>query len=341
MLVILSPLGLLGWPVARLVWALVNVGLSVAIPLLAMRRVSVRTSRVFSAALLLVFMAMLPTRNAIGNGQTTLLVRTAILLALLAAAKRSRWWAGLFLGLALSKFSLTLPVALWFLLSGLGPSLVLAGAAQLLGLLILALASESSPIRIFVEYYLIASHHAGMLGDLDISSLGSHMGIARIPQWMLLGVVFLLTAVLVAWRKQSTRGPRRAEDLAGQDALIACSLLIHGALVLIYHRAYDGVVVILLPVSLFGVWTSVRQSGGRPASLYLVGLLALATVGVFLLPGEGMARIWPAWSAIYRVALGGAALLGWAASALVQVRSNALPRAPGPTSLGSSQMCLP
>ena len=93
MLVILAPLALLEWPVARIVWALVNILLGLMIPWAALRLAPYKTNWWIFIILEFAFFAVLPTRNVISNGQTSLLVLAATFLAV-GMAKDRPWLAG-------------------------------------------------------------------------------------------------------------------------------------------------------------------------------------------------------------------------------------------------------
>ena len=115
LVLLLSLFSYFSWPVAKLAWMAINLGLILALPWLLVSAFPLRTfTRSQRLLLCLVVYAFGFTRHPVSIGQTTLAV-FSLLLASLALQERHWFWAGICLGIALSKYSLALPVLLLFL----------------------------------------------------------------------------------------------------------------------------------------------------------------------------------------------------------------------------------
>lgn len=103
LLLTLSLFSWLPWQTARLVWFVVNLLLAGLLPLLVIRGLAPPPPLPRTAVMVtcLLFYALKSTRGALGPGQTTLIVFTLMVLALV-VWRRSWLAAGLLLGLALS-----------------------------------------------------------------------------------------------------------------------------------------------------------------------------------------------------------------------------------------------
>lgn len=101
---LLLPFGAVTWPVARMAWALCNVGFSLHIAWNLRRGVAVAwKSQLAGTLAALVFLVATPARSGIGNGQHALLVTSALIVAL---QSRNGLLRGAALALAVTKMSL-------------------------------------------------------------------------------------------------------------------------------------------------------------------------------------------------------------------------------------------
>ncbi len=114
---------------------ILNIILMLVTGWLAIRHVpfgGVKLPRIQELLIFLVYFDFSATRIAIENGQTTLLVFLLMMVALI-FSKRAWYVSGLALGLALSKYSLSIPIFLFFLYQKNFKALLLAIAVQLTG----------------------------------------------------------------------------------------------------------------------------------------------------------------------------------------------------------------
>ena len=275
-LILLSPLAHFPWTQAKTIWMLCNLALIIAIPWLTMlllpRALQLSTQAKWFAAFS--FYVMKGTREAAATGQTSLLVFFLMIVTLL--LRQSHWvLAGLALGVALSKYSMSLPVFLFLLLEKRFRILVLAVSVQAAGLLAVAVLDNGSLYSSLWQSLLatvrvnwgMVAHHA--------TELGIHLGytLRDFPQlaMALVAVVSLITLFAIGY---TLRRRWMASDL-----LPVNSVLVLWILLVVYHRHYDSLMTILflvLCLSAIGSWQlSTSQKVGL-GILYLLGVVVLA-----------------------------------------------------------------
>jgi hypothetical protein len=163
---------------------------------------------------------------------------------LLALLDDERSWlrSGIWLGLALSKYSLSLPLFIYFLLRGRYKTLAVGVLAQAAGVFVLSLITHRAPIAILWEYLEILQVHTSLPGI----HLGSLFPDAPLAGW---GAVAVMTAcvaaALVVWlRKHPPRHQEKSwfSKISGNHIFTA---LVLWTLLAAYHRAYDTFVAIL------------------------------------------------------------------------------------------------
>ncbi len=214
LVLILSGLAFLSWPAAKLVWMLCNLALMFAIPGLVLRLQPGGNNlpRTHRLIIYLAFLGMFGTRNTAGNGQTSLLVFAWMLLALLSG--RKSWLSGgIWLGLALSKYSLALPVFVYFLLKREYRLLITALVVQLLGAVLVGMIGQGSPIAVIGEYVEILKVHTGLPG-IHLASLFPDSALAG-----LLASAVMTLAVAVGLFSQLRR--QKAGDSALSEKVAA------------------------------------------------------------------------------------------------------------------------
>lgn len=282
LLLLLSLFSWFSWPVAQWMWLAISVGLMLWTPWLALRLLPASPPRWLSWWVALAFYAFTGVRVAVWSGQTTLIVFVLMLLAHRAVERRP-WLAGLALGLALSKYSLALPLALLWLYRRRWLPLLLALLTQVAGLLIVSTLANGGLADTLRLYWQLFLRHA--------NQPGIHLG-GFWPQstlWQILAAAAIGLTVLAAlwrWRRQSP-APTAYNDL------LLLALFSLATVLAAYHRLYDVVPVILFlataayALSLPPAWLTVRQQTG-------LALVTATVVGLLCLPGEVMGRVLPA-----------------------------------------------
>lgn len=233
----------LSWSTARFVWSLLLLCLACLIPFLTFRLIPYRIPRQMKWILVLVFLSLKSTRAAISTGQTTLLVFT-LMLSVVLLWRKERWLlSGVCLGVALSKYSLALPVFLYALYKRRWRVALISFVVQFSGLLIVWGITGSDPMTIIKAYYAIAMEHAIMPG-LHLQ------GVLKPETWLhqwspLLISLIVFPLIWLGWKRQ------RSKSIL-HDTVVLVTLLIWG-LLSTYHRIYDAVLIFPF-ITLMVVW---------------------------------------------------------------------------------------
>ncbi len=284
---ILSCFAFLSWPIAKLVWLGFNLLFIFLIPPLILRIFAPdgRWERWIRAFFILAFVGLTSTRYAGSSGQMTFLV---LLLALgsIHFSKNRPYTAGILLGIALSKYSLSIGFFLYLLLFERNyRSTLTALAVQTLGLLGLSMMSGTAVVDIIREYLFMLLHHSQMEG-IHVASLFPS------KPWEFQIAIILTLAVslpLLLWHNRSKEHilNKQLSPTHRQHLLTVLSLW---ALLVGYHRAYDAVLYILF----ISLGLQLYQSPGtwrltlRNRNILLV-FLAVTTI-FFMLPAGSIIR---------------------------------------------------
>ena len=252
---LLALFSFLSWPVAKLGWLAINLGLILALPWLLMRAWPFEGfTRSQRLALSLLVYAFGFTRHPVSIGQTTLPV-LCLLLASLALSERHWFWSGICLGIALSKYSLALPILLFLLIEFKRRGLYAVAVAllvQVAGVLAITLISGDAPLTVLGYYRQIMGLFGGHL------TYGVQLGVLfplGSPLAPLANILLtLVVAVFVGlWLARRARG---SSALARYCLL---TILVLWAFLVAYNGGYDLLVIIVV----VPLW--MRAFSGEPA----------------------------------------------------------------------------
>jgi hypothetical protein len=279
MLLLLSPLSWLSWPTAKAVWLSCNLVFALAIPWLTIRLLP-RGSRLGKAAIAtvcLLFYGFYSTRVAIEMGQTTLIALLSMLASILLADRR--WFAsGVWLGVALSKYSLSLPALA--LLAGARRSRVVltALAMQALGTVAVSLLKSGSLAETVQFYRDVLRRHAVQSG-MHLSAQLPRGAASTIAVGILICAVLIVLGIAV-WRSGWWR---TRIDLRAPLALHIFNVVGLLTLLAIYHRGYDAAFVVVSVALVvweresLGAWFGGRGLAAQLGSAAVVLALTLPT----------------------------------------------------------------
>ena len=242
LIAILSSFAFLSWPIAKLVWLGFNLFFIVLIPPLILRIFTPgsRWERWITAAFLMIFLGLTATRYAASSGQTTFLV-FVLSLGSIYLSKNRPIAAGILLGIALSKYSLSIGFFLYLLIFERNYKTTLTAlAVQGLGIIGLSVMSGTAIADIIREYLSMLFLHSKMEGIHFASLFPSQ-------PWDIQTTVVLTLAVaitLLLWYRR-----HREQMLDPQPSPIdrqhLLTILSFWALLVGYHRAYDAVLYAL------------------------------------------------------------------------------------------------
>lgn len=230
------------WPVAKILWMVVNLVCILVIPWLVIQLLpEQQTLGKFRVLIYLSFWTLVATRNGAGLGNPALFVFTGMLLSVILYKKH--WLlAGIALGIALSKYSLSIPILIFFLYKKNFKVIAVTLLTQIISLLVLAWITWTNPFTILSEYVQIFLWVAGHgQGGIQLSVYLSNQ----------LETVFLVAAafsigvlgIMIWWVKNGNRF-RVIQENPLVDLLVLVILTSWGLLVL-YHREYDCIVLII------------------------------------------------------------------------------------------------
>jgi hypothetical protein len=243
MLLLLTPFSYFSWTVAKWMVLVINLILMLITGWLVLRRVpfaGFKLSGMDELLIFLVYFDLSATRIAIENGQTTLFVFLLMLLAVI-CAKRSWQIGGLALGIALSKYSLSLPIFLFFLYKKNFKVLLLAISIQIIGLLGISVIGKNSPIvvaeenfRLFFELFDQPGVHLARFFE----SFTDNKLLTEIPVLIMTLLVFV---PLFLWLRKNKSITPATEEIIDFHLL---TILFIWTMLVAYHRLYDTLILI-------------------------------------------------------------------------------------------------
>ena len=224
-------------------------------------------------ALLLLLLTIVPTWNAIANGQFALPVLACLLVAVRQGVSESM--AGLALGVALVKPSIALPFVVLEAARGRWKRVALALGLHFMALAAISVALHRSPIALLREWMSVSEHYmAGMFTLQELINVAGLQGTLWSKAIVAAALAFLAGIVIVFRRR---------------PPLDLFAFLSVGSVVWMYHKYYDFVMVMPALLILMG-WTQrdpAIHSSGRVGDVRRIPMeLAtfLVVVSVALIP---------------------------------------------------------
>jgi glycosyl transferase family 87 len=188
------------------------------------------------AALLLMLLAIVPTWNAIANGQFVLPVLACLLVVVQPAVSGSK--AGLALGFALVKPSIALPFVVLEAARGRFKSIAIALGLHVIALGALSVALRRSPVLLIGEWMSVSEHYmAGMFTLQELINVAGLQGTLW-SKAIVAAALALLAGVVLLFRRRPT--------------LDLFAFLCAGSVVWMYHKYYDFVMVMPALLILMG-----------------------------------------------------------------------------------------
>ncbi len=282
LVLLFAPLARFSWPTAMNVWAGINIGMVVLFAYSVVRFLGYRLLSKEGLLILLILFSMIATREVIETGQTTLFVLACMMLALVLGPS-SQSLGGILLSVALSKYSLTFPGALYFLHKRWYRGLAVSIGGQLLGLLIIAAFSRTPPHVILAENLQMMLMHTQMPGLHLSATLFSDGGPVAST------AVILLSAILALVLVSKYRSAHFHRQLVDVMLLI---LIMQWNLLVLPHRRYDHAAEILFLALIILQAKTFSLSMTHIMGLYLFAALAASVwiLPLYYLLGEHLYR---------------------------------------------------
>jgi len=275
MLFLLLPLSLFSWPIAKAVWMIVSIVLVLATPWLAIRLFPVSLKPLLWVMMVLVFYGMPSTRAAVVTGQTGVVAIFLVLLTLMLVRSDRRWLGGLALGIALSKFSVGIPLLIFLLYKRKWATLAVAMGVQVAGFIAIAMLRPGSPVDVFADFASIAAAHSSLSG-IHLTGLFSPTTLTSV----MVGAIFSVAVFAPLWFHISKLKARDSRSELHDFTVFAVLCL--WTLLVAYHRGYDiGLALPSLALLLFtlsgpSTWGVKHYRLNWMPVLFLVGILFLS-----------------------------------------------------------------
>ena len=250
MLLMLTPFSYFSWWTAKWSFLILNLLLMLVTGWLALRHIpfgGVKLPRIQELLIFLIYFDFSATRIAIENGQTTLLVFLLMLIALI-FSKRAWVIAGLALGLALSKYSLSIPIFLFFLYQKNIKILLLAVAVQVSGVIGIAALSGGTPLKIISENIMLFFRlfdQPGVHLSRWFEFISDNHFMTIIPALIMTAFVFI---PMFLWLKGTPHGTAADEEIRDFHVL---TVLFIWTILVAYHRLYDTLILIFFVILVF------------------------------------------------------------------------------------------
>jgi len=274
-----------------------NLGLALLIPWLL---VKILQGNFFSRQGLLVssvFLSLIAFRETIEYGQTSLLV-FALMLAAWYWGQRHPICGGISLGIALSKYSLTFPVALLFVYKKWLKAAIISALVQVVTAWLLALITQTSLLDIARSYVQVFNLHKSLPGVHLSASVFEAWGLPSFG-WLVAFSV-LIFALLVKWYFGQKDSRVRFSHITEFNLVTIIALW---NLLTFYHRRYDNIIGILF-IALLVLCVPRANVQGAGSIFYSllsrskwvvyglsVGIGLIWVMPVYLLVGEQLYRI--------------------------------------------------
>jgi hypothetical protein len=288
---LLHALAYFSWDTARALWACLNLGSALVAPWLALSLLRDRIDRSGAWLVALAFYGWSAVRNALYLGQTAMPVFVLMVAAVALSSAGRPVLAGLVLGVALSKYSLALPILLVFGIRRRWREIVLAGAVQLTGVMAVAILAGQSPWGVVQTYLTMLSLHVGQRG-IDLKALLPNNSRLALPAALLLTllVVRALRPSLNGVARSAMTGgetPRAAHPhLAPEEHWMLCVSSIW-VLLVAYHRVYDAVLLLFPATRLMSLMRADARSFSPSARATPILMAVAAVVGTLILSLPG------------------------------------------------------
>lgn len=225
------PFTLMPWNVARSLWLALNLVCTGGLLLLAFKRLLPRRPALTYAAIGSLFVISVAWRNVIGNGQHVIVALFLFMLADALAERRHPFAAGLALALALVKYSLILFLLPLLAMKRQWLPLTIALAMHGLLTLLVAFHLQESPVQL-VGQSLVVMRTLQSDGYVDLFAVGARIGLPPLASAAIAATA--LGAALWALVRGGSKDPALA--------LAALAMI---SVLLVYHRFYDSIVLLL------------------------------------------------------------------------------------------------
>lgn len=262
--VMLAPLGMLEWEIAKIVWLVINLSL-IALLLLGMQKQFPIDQPMLLVIVPLLFLCSTPLRASLGAGQMNLLSLTAFIWSYYYAQRHnhlSQTLAGILLAIAWTKYSLTFPLTLIFINErNWRPIVVAAGVHAVLTLI------ASWQLSLLPHEFFFSSVAVVMMGNVTgFANISAIAMMLHVPAIAAMSLIIFALAVIAC----------KTYRLTQVQPLVLMSFLALISYTLFYHHNYDFIVLLLL------AWCIATEKMSVPTTVATLTLITLSWFGLWL-----------------------------------------------------------
>jgi len=164
------------------------------------------------------------------------------MIASIVLVKKHPLLSGLLLGIALSKYSLSLPVFLFFGYKRWSFSLVISIFVQIIGVLALVLLCHTSVASVSASYLQIMTMHLDMKAGTNLTN--AFPNLENLMRSFVFGGTIGIGSLFVYWKIHNPRQLNLSNSVSLAD-LTLLNIGIIWDLLALYHRRYDDTAIIL------------------------------------------------------------------------------------------------
>jgi len=283
---LLVPVQNFDWAPLHTVWILLQFIFTPLTALAFMRLIPQQSrSRYILLLPVVILFGWFGTRLILIYGQLSMILALLTVASLIMLYQERNILAGVFLGIVLCKFTIIWALPLLLLVYRRYTALAVAIGLQLLGIVLMAIATKESLIDVPLSYLDILTAWSGREGG--VVSLNYWLTELGVPEVISFGLGIALALWVVAFPYRDVAlSPRRELTSTGarlQANLLAIALILI-SLSFVYHRHYDMVLTMLVVVFWFNLTELEERTAVQERVMNLMAVATLLMLFANLLP---------------------------------------------------------
>ena len=280
--ILLSSLSYIPFAVAKVIWITAVLSMVLIIPWVIILALPVNTSFTTKMFIALSFYSLTGISIAIRAGQPSVFIVFLIVLSFWCARRDRKFLAGVMLGFALSKFSLSVPLLIYYLYKRQWRVLFMGLLIQLFGILTLLIVVQSSFPDLVSNYRNQLSTLAGA-SHINLIHIAGHFPHTA-DQFMLIGVVLSVLIFGSVWMLVGRNRNRSIpQELYDYNIL---AFLNSWGLVVFYVQQYDiGTIIFAISLLICSIERSKLWDMNPSAKRVLIILTVISLFSIVSFPG--------------------------------------------------------
>lgn len=183
-----------------------------------------------------------PWRNGLGIGQHALFSITFFMLSIMFSNRKKTIVSGIFLAVSLFKYTFTLFLLPYYIYKKRYREILIAGGIHVVMTIVAAIWLGESPVTL-IKQSLIVSARLETSGFIDFFAVSSILNINSDIYIYTFSALLFCFIIFIAYRKSKLSFLHNTD----KDLVFLCSLSLL-SLIMVYHRSYDHIILIILAV---------------------------------------------------------------------------------------------